>query len=102
MIGEPILRPAMSFLKQKPPRRLSPYTPEEVLWWHVLRQAARDLVIGSEQDALDSYDFLRSTGLWMLMDHFNLTEDEAVTGIAGLVQQYIARTGRELPCGLKN
>ncbi len=71
--------------------------PELCLWWQVIRRAAFDILHGHEQSALDAYEFLSQTGIWMLMDHFEMDEDRAVSEIAGLVRRYNVRAKRNLP-----
>ena len=83
-------------LRRNPPLYIQP-TSEEYLWWAVLRQAAKDIRYGHEQQALDAYEFLSSTGLWMLQFYFRQSEDRAINAIASLVRRYNARTIRPLP-----
>lgn len=83
-------------LHKRPPNNVRP-TKELGLWWATIRRAAFDLVHGHEQQALDSYEFLSQTGIWMLMDYFDMTEDDAIQEIAGLVRRYNARAVRSLP-----
>jgi hypothetical protein len=64
------------------------------LWWAAIRQAAQDIETGYEQQAIDAWEFLSSTGLWLLMEHFDMKEKDAVEAIADLVRRYHARTGR--------
>lgn len=70
---------------------------EADLWWAVIRQAAFDLLHGHEQLALDAYEFLSQTGIWMLIDNFGMPEDQAVSEIADLVRRYNVRAERNLP-----
>ena len=87
-----------SFLLRRDPSKIkNPLTGEQRLWWAVIRQAAKDIMYGNEQEALDGYDFLKSSGLWLLIYQFDIKEDRAVQEIASLVKRYGARTGRPLP-----
>src|SRR3990167_7546788 len=83
-------------LRRNPPLYIKP-TGEEYLLWAVLRQAAHDIRRGHEQQALDAYEFLSSTGLWMLQYYFMQTEDRSINAIASLVRRYNARAIRPLP-----
>ena len=86
----------MSYLlKKRPPKNRLP-APELRLWWGILRQAGRDIERGSEQEALDAYEFLSSTGLWMLTTYFNLRESVAIEAIAKLVRTYNVRHDKPL------
>ena len=89
-------RTIMLLLHKRPPNNVRP-TAEAGMWWAVIRQSAWDICHGHEQLALDSYEFLSTTGLWMLTSYFFCTEDEAIHEIAGLVRRYNARAKRPLP-----
>lgn len=84
------------FLKSPKNKKLQP---EQKLWWSVIRQAADDIETGYEQQALDAYEFLSSTGLWMLIETFGVDEDKAIEAIANLVRSYNGRADRPLPVG---
>ena|SRR6266511_2630526 len=72
-------------------------TKEDLLWWAVIQQAAEDLDTGYEQLALDAYEFLSTTGLWLLIDHFMMDEDTVIKEISKLVRTYNVRSSRPLP-----
>lgn len=55
--------------KTKTPR---PYTAEEVLWWSVMNQAAKDLDRGNQSEAIDAYEFLEVTGRWLALTLFDI------------------------------
>lgn len=84
-------------LLHKNPPNTKPLPGELLLWWGVIRRAAFDVLHGHEQSALDAYEFLSQTGIWMLIDHFELSEDRAIQEIAGLVRRYNVRAKRKLP-----
>ena len=86
----------MILLKQEAPG-MATLNPELVLWWNVIRRAAFDILHGQEQCALDAYEFLSQTGIWMLMDYFEFDEDRAIEEIASLVRRYNVRAKRDLP-----
>ena len=84
-------------LRNHPPGQLTKPTKEFYLWWAVIQQAAKDIDTGHEQRALDAYEFLSTTGLWLLTSYFNIREDVAIEVIADVVRRYNARAVRPLP-----
>ena len=86
-------------LKLRPPtHKKSP--PEMLVWWAVTRQAAHDLVFSYESLALDSLEFLRSTGKWIACDLFSVPSTDYERGVVDLVELREKRTGVRLPIEL--
>ena len=84
-------------LRSHPPGQMTKPTKEFYLWWAVVRQSARDIEHGHEQLALDAYEFLSHTGLWLLQYYFMLDESKAIEAVASLVRSYNVRAERNLP-----
>ena len=60
---------------------------ELYLWWNVIRQAAHDLRFSHKSNALDAIDFLRSTGLWLSIELFDVPEERYREEVASLLRQ---------------
>jgi hypothetical protein len=59
--------------------------PELKLWWAVIRQAAKDLRYGDRLTAEEALSFLADSGLWMLTEFYEFSDDDARRAIVALV-----------------
>ena len=60
---------------------------ERLLWWGILRQAARDVLHGHRSIALDGLEFLSSTGEWVSEELFGISTKDYRDAVVSLVMQ---------------